>query len=84
MEAASQTIEHAASMPALLVGVGLCKTTSEARRLLFQRAVKIDGEIVDQLVIECPGREILLQVGKRRWIRVEACPLHAVRGESRC
>jgi len=46
---------------------GMVKSTSEARRLIQQGAVKVDGERVsdsDQL-IEANGR-LLLRVGKRR------------------
>ena len=57
-------------LPALLVSLGI-GSTSEARRMIAQGGVKVDGEAVSELdlprsVLE--GR--LLQVGKRRFARL--------------
>lgn len=50
---------------------GLVKSTSEARRLISQGAVKLDQERVEDVALELPaGREVLVQVGKRRVARV--------------
>lgn len=56
---------------ALLTAAGLTPSNSEASRKLKERAVKVDGEVVDdaqQLFL--PGFEGLLQVGKRNFARV--------------
>jgi len=58
-------------LPGLLHDAQLVKSNSEARRLLKQRAVRIDGATVEAEEFPCaPGREIVLEVGKRRAIRV--------------
>jgi tyrosyl-tRNA synthetase len=60
-------------LPALLVdhmGVG---STSEARRLIAQGGVKVDGEFLTEL--DVPRAQLdgtLLQVGKRRFLRLRA------------
>ena len=59
-------------LPALLVdrlGIG---STSEARRLISQGAVKIDGEVVEELDVP-RGRLVgaLVQAGKRRFARFQ-------------
>ena len=57
----------------LVVETGLAASTSEARRLISQGGVKVDGEALSdpqaRLSVE-GGREVLLQVGKRRFLRV--------------
>jgi tyrosyl-tRNA synthetase len=56
---------------ALLTAAGLTPSNSEANRKLKERAVKVDGEVVEdgQQVLQ-PGFEGLLQVGKRTFARV--------------
>ena len=56
---------------ALLTAAGLTPSNSEASRKLKERAVRINGEVVEdaQLVL-APGFEGLLQVGKRNFARV--------------
>jgi tyrosyl-tRNA synthetase len=60
-------------LPALLadgVGVG---STSEARRLLAQGAVRLNGEVVTELDVPRASLDgALLQVGKRRFARLTA------------
>jgi tyrosyl-tRNA synthetase len=62
-------------LPALLSGAGLTKSNGEARRLIAQGAVKVQGvrienETVDRAdIIDC-----VIQVGKRRFIRPIASP----------
>jgi tyrosyl-tRNA synthetase len=49
-------------------------STSEARRLLAQGGVRIDGEVVDAGRLDVPLEELggrVVQVGKRRFVRVE-------------
>ena len=58
-------------LPRLLHEAGLVKSNSEARRLLKQRAVRIDGATVEAEQLPCDaGAELVLEVGKRRAIRV--------------
>ena len=48
-------------------------STSEARRLLNQGAVKLDGEALDGERLDLPAGELcgkILQVGKRRFLRI--------------
>ncbi len=56
---------------ALLTAAGLTPSNSEASRKLKERAVKVDGQVVEdaQTVLQ-PGFEGLLQVGKRTFARV--------------
>jgi len=61
--------------PAVLVTVmastGLASSKSEARRLIQQGGVKINGETVGSIELELePNKEIVLQVGKRKFARV--------------
>jgi tyrosyl-tRNA synthetase len=58
-------------LPKLLATVGLASSTSEGRRLIRGGGVRVDGERVagDDATLE-PGGEHLLQVGKRRFLRI--------------
>jgi tyrosyl-tRNA synthetase len=56
-----------------LIGAGFELSSSEARRLLKQGGVKLDGEAVAGDVLELPRAELadrVLQVGKRRFLRL--------------
>ncbi len=59
------------SLPSLIRDVGLAASAGEARRLVQQGAVKIDGEKLMELEVD---RSVLaghvLQVGKRRFVRL--------------
>ena len=58
-------------LPKLLADSGLAGSTSEARRLIGQGAVKLNGEAVWEL--DLPRQALngaLLQVGKRRFARL--------------
>ena len=58
-------------LPGLLHQANLVKSNSEARRLLKQRAVRIDGATVESEDYPCGGAaQLLLEVGKRRAVRV--------------
>ncbi len=58
-------------LPALLKAAGLASSASEATRKLKERAVRIDGELVeDALRVFAPGFEGVLQIGKRNFARV--------------
>lgn len=55
----------------ILKQAGLAKSTSEARRLIAQGAVRLDEARVENVALELPAdTEVLLQVGKRRVARV--------------
>ena len=57
----------------LLVTVGLAESKAEARRLIQQGGVSVDGEkqvIVHSTALWKPGMSVLLKVGKRRFVRV--------------
>jgi tyrosyl-tRNA synthetase len=50
---------------------GIVESTSEALRLIAQRGLKVDGDIVsDKALTIAPGRTIVVQAGKRRFARV--------------
>jgi len=60
-------------LSAVLVDAGLASSNSEARRLIQQGGVKVDGEPASdtRATLETTGANpILLQVGKRRFTRV--------------
>lgn len=55
----------------LLTGSDLAKSNSEARRLIKQGGVKIDGEKVSDFNLNIPmNKEFVLQVGKRKFVRI--------------
>ena len=57
----------------LLVAAGLSTSNSEARRLIEQGGVKVDGEASREIKTELPttnDEPLLVQVGKRRFARV--------------
>ncbi|MCS6844347.1 MAG: tyrosine--tRNA ligase [Caldilineales bacterium] len=51
---------------------GLAPSTSEARRLVQQGGVRLDGHVVTdpQIEIEPPAEPVVLQVGKRKFLRI--------------
>jgi tyrosyl-tRNA synthetase len=59
-----------ASVMDVLTGAGLVSSKSEARRLIDQKGVRLDGETLERgdEVFPHPG---VLQVGKRRFVRVK-------------
>jgi tyrosyl-tRNA synthetase len=59
-------------LPRLLAEAGLSAGTSEARRLISQGGVQVDGEKVTDANLELPTeKSYLLKVGKRRFKRVK-------------
>jgi tyrosyl-tRNA synthetase len=57
----------------LIVAAGLAESKAEARRLIQQGGVSVDGqrqEIVNSQTIWKPGMQTILKVGKRRFVRV--------------
>lgn len=58
-------------LPNLMVAAGTAASTSEARRLIMQGGVKVDGQKVTDVHLKLPaGSTFLLQVGKRRFKKV--------------
>jgi len=56
----------------LITDSGLAKSNSEARRLVVQGGVRLDGKPVEDPQLEVPRRgSVLLEVGKRRIARVK-------------
>lgn len=55
----------------LLVAAGLAPSKSEARRLIAQGAVEIDGESVKEIKEVSIKRGSVVRVGKRRFVRVK-------------
>ncbi len=56
---------------ALLTAAGITPSNSEANRKLKERAVKVDGAVVEDATLSfAPGFEGVLQVGKRNFARV--------------
>ncbi|MGD8642787.1 MAG: tyrosine--tRNA ligase [Chromatiales bacterium] len=59
------------SISAALKAADLTQSTSEARRMVQQGAVRIDGERVGDVDLELPaGASHVIQVGKRRFARI--------------
>jgi tyrosyl-tRNA synthetase len=69
-----ETVE-AVWLPALLCSAGLTKSNGEARRLISQGAVKLDGvRIETETVDHADVVDRVIQVGKRRFVRPIAAP----------
>jgi tyrosyl-tRNA synthetase len=50
---------------------GIVESTSEALRLIAQRGLKVDGDVVtDKALVIAPGTTIVIQAGKRKFARV--------------
>jgi len=54
----------------VLMAAKLAKSKSEARRLIEQGGVRLDGKTLDDPIASFPGPGVL-QVGKRRFVRIE-------------
>jgi tyrosyl-tRNA synthetase len=61
-------------LPRLVIETGMAASMAEARRLIEQGGVTVDGErqsrVDYELDLSAGGRAVLLQVGKRRFMRV--------------
>jgi tyrosyl-tRNA synthetase len=63
--------EDPVHLPALLVDTGLVSSRSEARRLIEQGGLKVDGDVLAEL--DVPREQLngaVLQAGKRRFLRL--------------
>ena len=59
------------AVPQLAKQAGIVDSTSEALRLIAQRGLKIDGDVVvDKTMTIAPGRTVVVQAGKRKFARV--------------
>jgi len=67
-----ETEEWDVSVPLLLYEIGLVKSRSEARRLIKQEAVRIDGRTIYEDYEEHGTIKIgsVINVGKRRWVKL--------------
>ena len=71
--------EHSLSLPPggrrglldVMREVGFTRSIGEARRLVQQGAVQVDGEAVSEVGLTLPAGSYLLRAGKRRFARVE-------------
>lgn len=62
------------SIVSLLIETKLVSSSSEAKRLISQNAVKVDGEVVSdwRMVLEISSsRDIIIQVGPRKFVKVK-------------
>ena len=51
---------------------GILKSKGEARRMIKQNAVRLDGNVIDDIKTTIsPGGVQILKVGKRRFIKVK-------------
>ena len=57
-------------LPNLLKHIGFVASTSEARRLIAQKALKINDEIEDSITLELPNGLYLIKLGKKKFIKV--------------
>ena len=71
-EVSVESAEGGIPLGELIRRAGLANTNAEAMRLISQGAVRLDGERVsDRALIVPEGGAIVLQVGKRRFARVQ-------------
>jgi tyrosyl-tRNA synthetase len=50
---------------------GVVESTSEALRLIAQRGLKLDGDVVgDKALVVASGSTVIVQAGKRKFARV--------------
>jgi tyrosyl-tRNA synthetase len=60
-------------MPKLMHALGLASSNAEARRLIEQGGVRLDGEVLDDPQAELLPEALrgrVLQVGRRRFVRL--------------
>lgn len=65
-------IDEPVSIINIIVDKEMTKSKSEARRLINQGAIRIDNEkVLDSELILNPGNEVVIKVGKRKFLRVK-------------
>ena len=57
-------------LPNLLKHVGFVTSTSEARRLITQKALKIDERTIESIEEKLPAGQYLIKLGKKKFIKV--------------
>ena len=67
-------------LPTLLVTIKLAASKSDARRLISQKALRINGFVIDQLIWKGESISIILQVGHNRFSKVRLKPEYASSG----
>ena len=63
-------LEGGLPLPAALKQAGLVPSTAEALRMIAQRAVRVDGTLVEDRTLKLAAGTVVLQVGKRKFARV--------------
>ena len=58
-------------LPNLLKHIGFTSSTSEARRLIGQKALKINDRTVESIDEELFSGEYLLKLGKKKFLKVK-------------
>jgi tyrosyl-tRNA synthetase len=59
------------ALPQLAKQAGVVDSTSEALRLIAQRGLRLDGEVIaDKSLVVAAGKTVVVQAGKRRFARV--------------
>ncbi len=60
-------------VPKILTIAGVVKSNSEARRLILQGAVELDGERLSDSDIELPSNKTYtFKIGKKRFVKINA------------
>ena len=67
---AEHALAEATNIVDLLVSAGLARSKSEARRLVQQRGVRLDGQLVKSIEATVEAKGQVLRVGKRRFVRL--------------
>ena len=57
-------------IPQLLKQAGLCASASEAMRMVDQGGVRVDGAVISDKALKLDAGVFVLQVGKRKFVRV--------------
>jgi len=63
--------EEGIDMTRLIVEAGMAPSTSQARRLINQGAVKVNGEKISDIKISSLKNQDIVQVGKRNFVKIE-------------
>jgi tyrosyl-tRNA synthetase len=73
-EVTLQTAGAGLPVPQLAKQAGIVDSTSEALRLIAQRGLRVDGDVVtDKTLVIAAGRTVVVQAGKRKFARVSVC-----------
>jgi tyrosyl-tRNA synthetase len=71
IEMEDKNVKGTVWLPHILTSSGVTKSTSEARRLIVQGAIRINGEKVVDVSEKISGdKEYLIRVGKRRTVKI--------------